>query len=41
MMELEEMLEHMSDDYCVVEVPDDWYYEKVDELVYKLNRNKL
>ena len=29
---------HMSDDYRVVEVSDDWDYDKIEEFVYQLNR---
>lgn len=31
----------LSDDYRIVEVSDDWDYDKIEEFVYQLNRALL
>ena len=36
--EYEDMSNGLSDDYRVVEVSDDWDYDKIEEFVYQLNR---
>ncbi len=36
--ELEDALQWRSDDYRVVEVSNDWDYDKIEEFVYQLNR---
>jgi len=39
--ELEDALQWHSDDFRVIEISDDWDYDKIEEFVYQLNRGNL
>jgi len=38
---IESAMETRSDDYRIIEVSDDWDYDKIEEFVQQLNRGNL